>query len=1180
MVIDTTFSFDYTLWVNMKRIPWVHLLFLILSFVLTYIWFQKGLLIALGESAIPFYDLSKVFIFYGHSWSPIALGFFPGTTPTIYAFFSLGLPFQFLNVPGFLIQAIVTFILIFSMLEFSFFASSIIIEKNFKHEFIFRLVSSLFYTFNLICLVSVWNRVQYPFILFYILLPLILWLFAKTIRDRNLSLIIVLNFALIPFAAAFSAIPFFILTWVLIGLYVVFIIFVYFKKKDVVVFSILALFLTLFVWILFNAWWFFQFLVWALTKAQGGFTLKGNIDTLNILSDVQGNLSYVFRLSNKGFFDQIESVWGSVYFSTPFTVISFIVPFLAFMPLLIKKKPTFIYFFLLLALVVIFFTKGSAGPFGQIFIILFSYIHPLESFRSAFEKFGLALPLAYAPLIGFSVVVIYQHFRQKFGAIYSNVSLGALIVLLFGILVFPYWNGWIFTYPVPHANDLSNGDYVEIPSYYKDADNYFNLSDEDFRVYAMPVEGDGLTTTWEHSFTGIDYSNGIFRKSFLSLTSPEENLQFIMNQLQYAFDKAPEHFTTILGLVNAKYVMVRTDVDYIYRSMRDPKMILSHIEKTEIPDFVFSEKFGELHIFENTKTSKKIYPVSSIYTAVKDINLSHLLSITSFSSESAVLNTGRNSDQDKFLLENSSADITKPTFVIDYTNYPTNDLATAEKQIPQFLRFLPGSKFYPLLQFKENLEDYFAPDPADKFFRYINLSGKRLAELQILVLSNDTQNTNKAARSYIDNLEKILPYLDNPAMIDILTKNIDYFRYRMISENIILTNLEETSNNPEIKSTLKKTQNNFNEIISKLDVVPLYKTALSTESGRMVYRFNVKEEGNYNLVIEDDNLNDSYEKKSEWRLQVDDKFLTIIPVNENGFLNFGEIKLSKGIHEIQLELPIPINLAPPSYVSRSFGKTKEKTIFSFPLLPFDRYSDYKMKFEYKSDQLDGARVEINTDIDYYVKGKSSTIHHVGLGASPNDGRWKDQLFTYNPGAGGSRASISFIVDPEGICEQTNRQNPVNFNRCLNDSLYRDKFTKPVTFSYRNLFLERMFTNSVLLVKNNKKEKKSTPKITYEKISPSEYVVKVADATSPFFLVFSESFHPRWQAYYSDKTKVPTMSHFLANSYANAWYIDKKGDYELRLFFEPERFFKLGIIVSVISFIVGIVLIFILRRRRR
>ncbi len=129
--------------------------------------------------------------------------------------------------------------------------------------------------------------------------------------------------------------------------------------------------------------------------------------------------------------------------------------------------------------------------------------------------------------------------------------------------------------------------------------------------------------------------------------------------------------------------------------------------------------------------------------------------------------------------------------------------------------------------------------------------------------------------------------------------------------------------------------------------------------------------------------------------------------------------------------------------------------------------------------------------------------------------------------------------------------------------------------------------------------------TFKKINPTKYIVSVENATQPFFLVFSESYHPQWKIYVEDKPmkfnkivaeyshvnvkeaehdwykftpediiflfKKPAVNetyHFKANGYANAWYIDPKefdkdgdGKFTMTIYFLPQSLFYLGLFIS-------------------
>jgi hypothetical protein len=102
-----------------------------------------------------------------------------------------------------------------------------------------------------------------------------------------------------------------------------------------------------------------------------------------------------------------------------------------------------------------------------------------------------------------------------------------------------------------------------------------------------------------------------------------------------------------------------------------------------------------------------------------------------------------------------------------------------------------------------------------------------------------------------------------------------------------------------------------------------------------------------------------------------------------------------------------------------------------------------------------------------------------------------------------------------------------------------------------------FADANNLLSSNQTGKAS---ITYEKINPTKYIVHI-NASKPFFLVFSESYHKDWIAYV-DGQQVPNEYHFIANGFANGWYINKTGTYTITLEFWPQRLFYIGSTISI------------------
>jgi hypothetical protein len=142
---------------------------------------------------------------------------------------------------------------------------------------------------------------------------------------------------------------------------------------------------------------------------------------------------------------------------------------------------------------------------------------------------------------------------------------------------------------------------------------------------------------------------------------------------------------------------------------------------------------------------------------------------------------------------------------------------------------------------------------------------------------------------------------------------------------------------------------------------------------------------------------------------------------------------------------------------------------------------------------------------------------------------------------------------------------------------------------------------------------SIPPLTYfQKISPTKYVVKIENAQEPFYLTFSESFHPGWKAYintdqmqcnpiktyenvnviecqnefkffeFGDLVRtfdkpIPEKYHFIANGYANSWYIDPQEldtgeNLTITLYFKPQSHFYVGLIISGLT-IIGCIIYF-------
>lgn len=151
------------------------------------------------------------------------------------------------------------------------------------------------------------------------------------------------------------------------------------------------------------------------------------------------------------------------------------------------------------------------------------------------------------------------------------------------------------------------------------------------------------------------------------------------------------------------------------------------------------------------------------------------------------------------------------------------------------------------------------------------------------------------------------------------------------------------------------------------------------------------------------------------------------------------------------------------------------------------------------------------------------------------------------------------------------------------SPYQSGFMQiPNNILIRNLTIERVLNNSLIL--RNISESSDLPGSSGEVFfskeeNPSLYQGKIR-VSKPTMLVFKETFHPDWilelsgnqQIYYPEK-------HYLENLYANAWFIDKPGDYDFKIYFKSQNYIVYGVIITAFS-VSGIFIFMVFRNIRK
>lgn len=113
----------------------------------------------------------------------------------------------------------------------------------------------------------------------------------------------------------------------------------------------------------------------------------------------------------------------------------------------------------------------------------------------------------------------------------------------------------------------------------------------------------------------------------------------------------------------------------------------------------------------------------------------------------------------------------------------------------------------------------------------------------------------------------------------------------------------------------------------------------------------------------------------------------------------------------------------------------------------------------------------------------------------------------------------------------------------------------------NLKITETILPRVILKSSVNLKKSSLPNIKSSYIDPTRVNVSISDAKDPYILIFKQSYSSAWTASING---VDVDRHFPSNADFNAWYIDKKGDYNVSLRFKVQENYVRGGGISILT----------------
>ncbi|HUD43913.1 MAG TPA: hypothetical protein VMR41_00010 [Patescibacteria group bacterium] len=1138
---------------------------LILSLV--FIWFHSGYVLGTGESGLFFYSINNLLEQFGQTWFTATIGFSGNGTPLIdIPFFLFIQYFRYFNIPYVFLQAAMYLILeLVGFMSVYAITGRLFSDQNSKKKTIISFLAAGFYIFNQINLVLILNRLQYPFIFFYSLLPLSLYFCVIALEKKKFAFCFLVPLFTFFFATSFAEISSVILFWLVLFLFGVFWYLFYARTWENFLFLIKFFFFSIIIWVFINAWWIlplFQTVFNSPYVTHVSYNTNGDLGILTSLSSSLGNLAFVFRLMHHDFYQWMKVPWNGYYQNPIIILLSFLPPIFVFGSLLIKKKPNYYYFFIFLSLLSIFAIKGIAGPFGEVFNFLFTHIRFLESFRNPFEKFGIVLPLFYTIPFAYGVYSFYEYIKRKFSQVKANISFILIIVICFGFIVLPIWNGWAFTGSTPPSNNLKVGFKVNVPAYYKEANDWLNSQPGDFRVIALPIGEEDITYVWPYGYSGIELSNDLFDHSFISYCTTIQYLCGITHELEPLLLKNPVYFGEALYPLQANYVMLRKDTNYQYDQMQNPMDLEKKFDS--VKSMMKVKSFGPLTFYKinQSTTTKKIFAATQGITALSSHSFLTSLPLADYKKNDIYF-----TDPNSFSkTENQTHQI-----ILQANEYLPPQLTVSKEnaiaELP-YVHVLPGQAIYPLTRARESFMDFLAG--SSNFPNKIEESDKRIVEVYKLLTLGKTVYADKTMQEY----NSLLLYIyQNRSEI-----TVDKYKEDLLRQNIVMSDiLNITKSGKNSNSVYVSTNYNLNKLLIALSLKPLLPVNLAKYHS---YSIAVPENGKYALSITTQDYSPFY-KTTNIDGKIDTTTSFSVNKSNQSFTDLGTFYFTKGDHQVDIQIPESTNLLSKNTLKVSTGKGMSDTVYKLKVNNYNPYDRYNLSFDYKIESGNPVQASFVADTDLLADNKVINDNLL----SANYTGYKNQWYHYETQVTPSQIShagyVVFFETPLNNCMKNS--GILASNKC-NDKNYSDKFNESSSAEIKNISFTRNDLGSIFLTQSREiNDVLKEPKISFIENNPARYFINVQNATTPFYLTFLEAYHPLWKLYYVDqdnKIAVGDTKHFLVNSYANAWQVDRLGSYTMLLEFSPQNLFELGtkITISTLVTLLLILLVYILRKR--
>ncbi|MDD5552201.1 MAG: hypothetical protein PHI88_03540, partial [Candidatus Pacebacteria bacterium] len=797
----------------------------------------------------------------------------------------------------------------------------------------------------------------------------------------------------------------------------------------------------------------------------------------------------ILRFALRFSFRDIIRGWGSVFnyqfeYSYPPRLIffSFLGPLFIILSMLLRKLRKVSIFFLFL-----FFYPFLMYLFSQ-------YLSAHIPYTNVIRDYGRSFPymfLSFGYFLGYFLTLAKP--KKNF--------LNICFLLLLLLYIFPFWNGSLYSVKNSTAMGVSSHDIDQRLRFYSFSDDLakidsnLNKAKSTKKAIIMPL-GYGFIIPDDKRFNGLwasfnDYSSNLLDniRNIAGFTDTEKQLLSRYNDVFSNNESCKSNIDFFLQELSSNgffYIALRKNVisaaDNLSSADVERCLLLSkHI--TFINDYERHKLYG---INFDTFLPHFYIPQNIIYSPNDIEILPDILSFDDYEIRSAIYL------QEEQKLGNSLASLAEIEKLENKEKEKLENRADEifvkgenKKDIEKILNQVQddgkGEIFYPYVKHEPESLKWEAALLKEKYDKWqARKEPEKLLEKNLFYAS---KRINELKEFYADNTDIGADKTEKKQITEL-------YREEMTAALDILENLKLEANEEFVKFWTKYngTLAGHREKLEELGLVTkesdwekvfeelerrTEELRVKQDFSKLVYEVDIPKNGNYRLYIKEING------------------LTDYSLLEERYFEKGKQELVLPIKEISENL-LDKNLKIKSYLPNSF---------------------YKISLDYRTPTPVSLSVE---------EGDSREINKINL--PPTGDKFESLEFFLKSSPEESNATLKFIGF-EGEKPEIKYRN-----------LQVQQIKQPILFLRSKDADNADSKNADNADKKDADEKTWIPKITFVKINPTKYRIKVEGAKEPYTLVFSESFHEGWKIYLKEEQK-------LGNSLASLAEIEKLEDKE-------------------------------------